>query len=115
MTSASATSAHATRARLTLHLLVVAGSLALACVCSLHSSCCGHGLSPADKSQHSVTCEECWDLRAGSVLLSVLYRGVPKVLTLHGSVTLDDADCTELMCTSAVVRTRDSYGYGSYR
>ena len=49
------------------------------------------------------------------MLLSVLYRGVPKVMTLHGSVTLDDADCTELMCTSAVVRTRDSYGYGSYR
>ena len=48
------------------------------------------------------------------MLLSVLYRGVPKVLTLHGSVTLDDADCTELMCTSAVGSTRDTYSYGSY-
>ena len=49
------------------------------------------------------------------MLLSVLYRGVPKVLNVHGSVTVGDADCTELMCTSAVGRTRDSYGYGSYR
>ena len=46
-----------------------------------------HGLSPADKSQHSVTCEECWDLQAGIVLLSVLYRNVPKVIPVRASET----------------------------
>ena len=48
------------------------------------------------------------------MLLSVLYRGVPKVLNVHVSVTVGDADCTELMLTSAVRSTRDSYSYGSY-
>ena len=48
------------------------------------------------------------------MLLSVLYRGVPKVLNVHVSVTVGDAECTELMFTSAVGSTRDSYSYGSY-
>ena len=87
-----------------------------ASACALGTACepGRHGPTPTDKSAHSPHVTECADLRAGSQLSSVLYRNVPKVLTVHASVTVGDADCTELMFTSAVGSTRDSYSYGSY-
>ena len=62
---------------------------------------------------HSVTITECTFHSAGYGYGLVAINACVMHVLVHGSVTLDDADCTELMCTSAVVRTRDSYGYGS--
>ena len=58
-------------------------------------------------------CTECTDHLSYLWLLPQQEEFKPQGTTLHGSVTVGDADCTELMCTSAVGLTRDSYGYES--
>ena len=57
---------------------------------------------------HSVTITECTFHSAVYGYGLVAINACVLHVLVHGSVTVGDADCTELMCTSAVGRARET-------